>query len=81
VRYEDVEWHAAACKGVLVDLFYLETLSESLVHTPTLRRICQECPIYGDCLEYAVEHEHHGFWGGLTATERKRLRGRISHAA
>ena len=76
MRYEDVEWHAAACKGVLVDLFYLETLSESLIHTPTLRRICRDCPILEDCREYALEHEVHGFWGGLTATERQKLRPR-----
>jgi len=76
VKYEEVEWHAAACKGIQVDMFYLETLSESLTYTPTLRRICQGCPILEDCREYAFEHEVHGFWGGLTATERRNLRVR-----
>mgnify|MGYP001553751279 FL=1 len=74
MRYEDVEWQAAACKGIQVDMFYLETLSESLTYTPTLRRICRDCPIFEDCREYAFEHEVHGFWGGLTATERRNLR-------
>lgn len=77
MKYDEVEWHAAACKGIQVDIFYLETLSESLTHTPTLRRVCQGCPIFEECREYAFKHEVHGFWGGLTATERKKLRSRL----
>ena len=74
MRYEDVEWHAAACKGIYVNLFYLETVADGLAHTSELRRTCSSCPILEECLEYAMEHEFHGFWGGLTATERRNLR-------
>lgn len=40
------------------------------------KKLCAGCPIRVQCLEYAVEAEEpYGVWGGLTAKERKRLRG------
>lgn len=84
MRYDDVPWEAAACKGIFTDLFYLENTAEAALITPTLRRICQGCPVLDECREYSVMHENAGFWGGLTMSERHRLRARWnrgSHAA
>lgn len=36
-----------------------------------LRAICVACPVRGDCLADAIaRHEQHGFYGGMTTTER-----------
>jgi len=75
VRYEEVEWQAAACKGIDTELFYLDS-SESLAYNNDLRKICRNCPIYSECLEYAVWGEWEGFWAGTTATDRKRIRAK-----
>ena len=80
MRYEQVPWEAAACKGILTDLFFLEQ-NEARILNPMLKGICHGCPIYAECMEYAVENEQQGFWAGLTAKERRRLRGRMSNAA
>lgn len=41
------------------------------------RRICHQCPVRVECLQYAlateVEYFRHGMWGGLTADERSTL--------
>ena len=38
-------------------------------------RICGECPVRDECLQYALETEQlHGVWGGTTARERKQMK-------
>lgn len=39
------------------------------------KRICRQCPVIRQCLEYALENdERWGVWGGLSEMERRRLR-------
>jgi WhiB family redox-sensing transcriptional regulator len=38
------------------------------------RRICAECPVRMECLEYALEYRiDHGVWGGASERERRRI--------
>ena len=38
------------------------------------RRICEGCPVMGECLEYAIaERIDHGVWGGCSERERRRI--------
>ncbi len=38
------------------------------------RRICFECPVRTECLEYAlIERIDHGVWGGASERERRRI--------
>jgi len=44
------------------------------VFDATVRPICGSCPIWADCLNWAVtNHEPAGVWGGLTTVERQSL--------
>jgi hypothetical protein len=36
-----------------------------------LRRMCLTCPEVQECREWAINNEEYGFWGGMTATERR----------
>lgn len=36
-----------------------------------LRRMCLQCPVVQECREWAIVHEKHGFWGGMTPIERE----------
>lgn len=39
------------------------------------KRICGECRLRVECLQYALDHhERYGIWGGLTERERRRLK-------
>ena len=81
MRYDEVEWHAAACKGNDTELYFIEHSSEAAAFQRKLRPICLNCPIYDECLEYALGNEFDGYWAGLTATQRKQIRGRMQRAA
>jgi len=38
------------------------------------RRVCAECPVKSECLEYALKYRiDHGVWGGCSERERRRL--------
>ncbi len=38
------------------------------------KAICAGCPVVGECLAWALEHEDYGVYGGLTAPERDEIR-------
>lgn len=45
--------------------------------TQRLKRICAECPVKEQCLEYALdlpERETMGVWGGTSERERRKIR-------
>jgi len=35
------------------------------------KRICGECPVREDCLEWAVRNEQYGIWGGVGPRQRE----------
>ena len=38
------------------------------------RRVCAECAVRAECLEYALEFRiDHGVWGGCSERERRRI--------
>jgi WhiB family transcriptional regulator, redox-sensing transcriptional regulator len=38
------------------------------------KRVCAECRVKTECLEYALERDLCGVWGGLSERERRQLR-------
>ncbi len=45
--------------------------------TREAKKICSQCPVRAECLEYALANdERFGIWGGLSERERRRLRRR-----
>ena len=61
------EWYKdAKCKGLSVDLFFpLRKIPEST------KRVCRECPVQEQCLEWALRHEEYGYRGGMTEGQRR----------
>lgn len=63
----------ASCAEVAPDVFFPEPGSG--VQLGFVRQICEACPVRVTCLEYAVsERIEFGVWGGLTPSERRRVR-------
>ena len=77
-RYDEVDWDQAACRGTIyTDLFYSVEEQRSILqyeYINALRAICGQCPIWKECLTYAMENEQYGVWGGMTSIERLSMR-------
>ena len=73
---KSIEWNQADCLGMDTNLFFMsrEELQLEGMTYQTLRRVCSDCPIRKDCLEYAFKYERHGMFGGVTGLERDLIR-------
>jgi WhiB family redox-sensing transcriptional regulator len=73
------DWRSrAACRGPATELFFAPTVAERKEdrkqREAKAKAICGQCPVRGDCLDYALGlREAHGIWGGLTEGERRLL--------
>ena len=66
----------ARCADQDPDLFFpVGSSGPALRQTLRAKAVCAQCPVRGECLEWALETaQPHGVWGGLDETERERLR-------
>ena len=73
----DTGWReSAACSGVESDTFFPASEDESAAKAA--KKICTECPVQEACLQYALStNQAAGVWGGLDASERRRMRRRL----
>jgi WhiB family redox-sensing transcriptional regulator len=74
----------AACRDTdNPDLFFAEHPGANK-STYEAKKICRECPVRIDCLEYAItNNERYGIWGGVSPGAMKvhrRLNPRLRHA-
>ena len=66
----------AACRDTSPELFFpIGTTGVALDQIDAAKRVCGQCPVAGECLEFALAtNQEAGVWGGLTEEERRRLR-------
>ena len=63
----------AACRDLDTSLFFPDSEADA----GPAQEVCAGCPVRAQCLEFALAtRQHDGIWGGLTETERRRLRRR-----
>jgi WhiB family redox-sensing transcriptional regulator len=73
----ETRWQEKAnCLGLDTDLFFPERGQLTL----GARKVCDNCEVRTQCLEFAIAHgERWGTWGGLSETQRREFkRGRLS---
>ena len=68
---DDATWMTRAiCRGMSPAVFF----PTDGAGFEAARRICLECPVRVECLEYAlVNHIDQGAWGGTSERERRRI--------
>lgn len=44
------------------------------VHTDDARKVCMSCEVRQECLDWALENNPRGVWGGMGEHERKRYK-------
>lgn len=63
----------AACAGMDTEMFFPGDRRKG--EPERIRNAfaaCARCPVQRDCLEYAIETDMRGIWGGMDTAERKR---------
>ncbi len=68
----DLAWQDFAnCRGADPDLFFPERGAS----TRAAKKICRECSVRAECLEFAiVSSEKFGIWGAMSERERRKIR-------
>ena len=72
MEIETLPWQKEAkCLQAEPDTFFPEKGGS----TREAKRICAQCTVRAECLEYALENEERfGIWGGLSERERRKLK-------
>lgn len=65
------------CQQVDPEMYFEEQARTAAILAPILKALCADCPILDSCRDHAVLHEEYGFWGGMSARERKLERRRL----
>ena len=67
----------AACKGMDTNLFFPEPTGSSY-QTRETKKICNNCDVKKECLDYSVTvMERYGIWGGTTVNGRVEIRSKL----
>jgi WhiB family transcriptional regulator, redox-sensing transcriptional regulator len=75
----DDEWRDhALCRDTDPDLFFpVGTTGQALVQIDHAKRVCGECSVTSQCLDFALAtNQDSGIWGGLSEEERRVIRRR-----
>jgi WhiB family transcriptional regulator, redox-sensing transcriptional regulator len=69
---DEISWMAGArCRGTNPDRYF----PSDGVGVEAVQRICVDCPVRVECLEYALRHGiDQGVWGGASERQRRRIR-------
>jgi WhiB family transcriptional regulator, redox-sensing transcriptional regulator len=64
----------AACRSLEIDpeVFFLGD-AETTDNREMLERICHGCPVRQTCLDHALLNGEHGWWGGTSRRQRRRM--------
>jgi WhiB family redox-sensing transcriptional regulator len=66
----------ALCRDTDPELFFpIGTTGLALVAIDHAKRVCSECRVTQECLEFALDtNQDSGVWGGLSEEERRAIR-------
>lgn len=62
------------CTSIGFIMYFYEDSEYDKKHVNKMRKACHACPLVSECAEYAIHHERHGFWAGLTVRDRAAIR-------
>jgi WhiB family redox-sensing transcriptional regulator len=73
---DDIWRDHALCRDTDPELFFpVGTTGLALVAIDHAKRVCAECRVTQECLEFALDtNQDSGVWGGLSEEERRTIR-------
>lgn len=45
---------------------------------PEIQRVCDTCPVQGECLAHALKYRESGIWGGTNETQRNAILSKVT---
>lgn len=66
------------CESTDPEAFFTAESSGTYANVNTLKRICGECVVRTECLDYALKYDVLGYWGNTTEHQRRRLRTKLN---
>ena len=80
---DDMWRDLALCRDTDPELFFpVGTTGQALVSQDHAKRVCRDCGVRQECLDYALDtNQDSGIWGGLTEEERRVIRRKRAAAA
>ena len=74
INIDDDKWQTlATCSGADINLFFDDNRDERDV----LFELCDNCPVYEQCLAHALVAEDYGYWAKTTPADRKKMRKQL----
>jgi WhiB family transcriptional regulator, redox-sensing transcriptional regulator len=73
----DYSWRdLALCRDTDPELFFpVGTTGNALLAIDYAKRVCAQCAVMQECLEFALDtNQDSGVWGGLSEEERRQIR-------
>jgi WhiB family redox-sensing transcriptional regulator len=73
----DYAWRSdALCRDTDPELFFpVGTTGQALLQIDHAKRVCGECAVRSECLDFALAtNQDAGIWGGLSEEERRNIR-------
>ena len=67
----------ANCQGIDTEEFFPEKGGRNEL----AQRICRRCPVTDKCLQWALDRDELGVWGGTTEHERRQMKRRPQRVA
>lgn len=83
-KYCEKEWHwmaEANCRFSDPEMFFAENGKFNNPNTKVAIRICRDCPVIRDCLNWAINTgDSFGILGGMTPQQRTRYHREMQYA-
>lgn len=64
----------ANCNGIDVEMFFSQGSEKQYKEPELLKRVCNNCVVKSECLDYALHHAVIGWWGGTSERQRRTIR-------
>lgn len=58
-------------------MWFPRSMEETYRFPGQLRSLCDDCPFFQACLDYAVSYGVEGIWAGTSVRDRKRIRAKL----
>ena len=69
--------HEANCNGIDTEMFFTND-NKVYQNMSFLKRICGNCVVKDECLDYALHHAVVGWWGGTSEKTRRAMQQKLN---